>query len=134
MKETIELTEDNQDLLPKDVEDYQTKDIKNLLPKDKEDCFIFLGETGTGKTSIINLLCGSNNSIGDGLNGETKNIIKEKGEYSNTDNKEQKKYYYCLDTQGLNDPEKSNQKMDIYIRDYLDKEKDIKIMGVIFCY
>ena len=141
-------TKDNEDLLPKDIENSLSKSIDNLLskdiekslsknleellPKDKIDCFIFLGETGTGKTSIINLLCGSKNIIGDGVTPETKKIKYEKGEYSNTDNKKPKKYYYCLDSPGFNDPEKSNQQIDISIRDYLSVNENMKIKGVFF--
>jgi len=110
----------------------QSENENILLPKDVGDCFIFLGETGSGKTSIINLLCNTNNTVGDSFNAETKDIKKEKGEYSNKKNKEPKKYYYCLDTPGFNDTKLSNQKIEDLIKDYLSKDKDIAIKGIIF--
>jgi len=110
----------------------QSENENSLQPKEVGDCFIFLGEIGKGKTSIINLLCDSKNAVGDTVNGETKEIKKEKGEYLNTDNKEPKKYYYCLDTPGFNDPKLSNQEIEDLIKKYLSKDKDIAIKGIFF--
>ena len=114
----------------KDLKELELKEIEPLLPKDKEDkgdCFIFLGKTGAGKTTIINLLCNSKNKIGDSTKCETKVIIKEKGKYFKTE-----KVYYCLDTPGFDDPEKANKEIDCLIKVYLKNNRDIKIKGIFF--
>ena len=105
----------------------ENKEIKLNIKEERKDAFIFLGKTGAGKTSLINLICGSNNIVGDSLLPETKEILKEKGNYPNS-----KEVFYCLDTPGFEDKELSNTKIDEMIQNYLKKDKDIKIKGIFF--
>ena len=93
----------------------------------KIDSFIFLGKTGVGKTSIINLLCNSNNKVSDGPNSETKTILKEEAKYLNTEKK-----YFCLDTVGFEDKDISDKENKNKIQDYLIENKDILIKGIFY--
>ena len=105
----------------------ENKEIKLIKKEERKDAFIFLGKTGAGKTSLINLICDSNNIVGESLLPETKKILKEKGNYP-----ESKEVFYCLDTPGFEDKELSNKKIDEMIQVYLEKDKDIKIKGIFF--
>ena len=105
----------------------ENKEIKLIKKEERKDAFIFLGKTGAGKTSLINLICDSNNIVGESLLPETKKILKEKGNYPNS-----KEVFYWLDTPGFEDKELSNKKIDEMIQVYLEKDKDIKIKGIFF--
>ena len=105
----------------------ENEEIKLNVKEERKDAFIFIGKTGVGKTSLINLICGSNNKVGDSPLPETKQIFKEKGNYPKS-----KKEFYCLDTPGLDDKELSSKQIDEMIQDYLKKDEDIKIKAIFF--
>jgi hypothetical protein len=99
--------------------------------KAKENGFIMIGKTGTGKTSLLNLLYGCDiGKVGYSSKSETSKseiyYIKEK-ENSNT-------FYYCIiDTPGLYDTkgDKIDEKNKDLTKDLISNE-NIKIKGILF--
>lgn len=77
------------------------------------DMFIFLGKTQVGKTTVINILCNSENEIGGKYNSSTTQVKKSIG--YNEDNKP----FACIDTPGTSDLEKTNKEINKQIYDFL---------------
>ena len=99
--------------------------------KAKENCFILLGKTGTGKTSLLNIIYGEN--IGK-VGYETKSETKITSYYCIKEEINSKKIYYTIiDTPGLYDSNgtTNDQAMKNYTKDLIAKE-NLKIKGILF--
>lgn len=96
--------------------------------KAKENGFILVGKTGTGKTTLLNLLYGMDiGKVGYSSKSETS---KSAAYYI----KESEKFYYCIiDTPGLYDTYglKFDEKHLDATKELISKE-DIKIKGILF--
>ena len=113
------------------------KDKKNFILSDeekkkaKENCFILLGKTGTGKTSLLNLIYGTD--IGK-VGYESKSETKKSSYYCMKEVYDSKEYYFSIiDTPGLYDSggKEYDQKMKEYTKDLISRE-NVKIKGILF--
>ena len=113
------------------------KDKKNFILSDeekkkaKENCFILLGKTGTGKTSLLNLIYGTD--IGK-VGYESKSETKISSYYCMKEVYDSKEYYFSIiDTPGLYDSggKEYDQKMKEYTKDLISRE-NVKIKGILF--
>ena len=105
-----------------------TDDEKKMA---KENCFILLGKTGTGKTSLLNLLYGGD--IGK-VGYESKSETSISSYYCIKEIINSKTYCYCIiDTPGLYDSfgRENDEKMKDYTKDLISKE-NLKIKGILF--
>lgn len=112
------------------------KDYYNLneqeLIKAKENCFILIGKTGTGKTSLLNVLYGLKDigKVGHSLKSET----KESNYYPiSWTEKNDKKYFCIIDTPGLYDSDdEGNDKLHIEQLKCLIYKENLKIKGFLY--
>ena len=97
----------------------------------KENCFILLGKTGTGKTSLLNLIYGDEiGKIGFGSKSET----KESSYYCIKEEINSKKVCFSIiDTPGLYDSDgrENDENMKNSTKDLIAKE-NMKIKGILF--
>lgn len=101
------------------------------IKKAKENCFILLGKTGTGKTSLLNLLYGGD--IGK-VGYETKSETKISSYYCIKDNFNSKEFYFSIiDTPGLYDSsgKEKDETMKDLTKNLISKE-NLKIKGILF--
>lgn len=99
--------------------------------KAKENCFILLGKTGTGKTSLLNLIYGDN--IGK-VGYESKSETQISSYYCIKEEINSKKIYFSIiDTPGLYDSNGllNDKMMKNNTKDLISKE-NIKIKGILF--
>jgi len=99
--------------------------------KAKENCFILLGKTGTGKTSLLNLIYGDN--VGK-VGYESKSETKIPSYYCIKEEINSKKIYFSIiDTPGLYDSNglRNDKMMKNNTKDLISKE-NIKIKGILF--
>ena len=113
----------------------QEKKMLNLTDDEKkmakENCFILLGKTGTGKTSLLNLLYGGD--IGK-VGYESKSETSISSYYCIKEVIDSKTYCYSIiDTPGLYDSfgRENDEKMKDYTKDLISKE-NLKIKGILF--
>jgi len=121
----------------KNLNQIQSKNqIKNKLnieeiKKAKENGFILIGKTGTGKTSLLNIIYGEN--IGK-VGYESKSETSESTCYYIKEDINLETIYYCIiDTPGLYDSRsinKDNEHKNL-TNDLIAKE-DIKLKGILF--
>lgn len=112
------------------------KDYYNLneeeLKKAKDNCFILIGKTGAGKTSLLNVIYNIKDigKVGNTLKSET----KESNYYPICFDKNSEKKYFCLiDTPGLYDSE-GEQNDEIHLnqlKNLISNEK-LKIKGLLY--
>ena len=99
--------------------------------KAKENGFILIGKTGTGKTSLLNIMFGDDvGKVGYSTQSETKNT----NYYYIKENIGNKSIYFCLvDTPGLydSDGEEADKNQKIEIIKLISKKK-IKVKGLLF--
>ncbi len=121
--------------MKKDLIEDQTKKSFVLSDEEKkkakDNCFILLGKTGTGKTSLLNLIYGDD--IGE-VGYETNSKTKISTCYCMKEVYDSKEYYFSIiDTPGLYDSggKEYDQKMKEYTKDLISKE-NIKIKGILF--
>jgi GTP-binding protein EngB required for normal cell division len=101
------------------------------IKKAKENGFILIGKTGTGKTSLLNIIYGEN--IGK-VGYESKSETSESTCYYIKENINSEIIYYCIiDTPGLYDSRNIN-KDEIHknLTNELIAKEDIKIKGILF--
>lgn len=101
------------------------------LIKAKENCFILLGKTGTGKTSLLNLIYGDN--IGK-IGYESKSETKISSYYCIKEEINSKKMYFSIiDTPGLYDSDGllNDKTIKNNTKDLISKE-NLKIKGILF--
>ena len=101
------------------------------LIKAKENCFILLGKTGTGKTSLLNLIYGDN--VGK-VGYESKSETKISSYYCIKEEINSEKFYFSMiDTPGLYDSNGllNDKMMKNNTKDLISKE-NIKIKGILF--
>ena len=132
-----ELKENLKQFQNKNLNQIQSKkQINNKLnveeiKKAKENGFILVGKTGTGKTSLLNIIYGEN--IGK-VGYESKSETIESTCYYIKENIKSETIYYCIiDTPGLYDSRSMNKDEEHknLTNDLIAKE-DIKIKGILF--
>jgi len=99
--------------------------------KAKENCFILLGKTGTGKTSLLNLIYGEN--VGT-VGYESKSETKISSYYCIKEEINSEKFYFSIiDTPGLYDSDgvQNDIKMKDNTKDLISTE-NFKIKGILF--
>ena len=99
--------------------------------KAKENCFILLGKTGTGKTTLLNLIYGDN--IGK-VGYETKSETKLSSYYCIKEEINSKKICFSIiDTPGLYDSDdlQNDEKIKNNTKELIAKE-NLKIKGILF--
>ena len=99
--------------------------------KAKENCFILLGKTGTGKTTLLNLIYGDN--IGK-VGYETKSETKLSSYYCIKEEINSKKICFSIiDTPGLYDSDdlQNDEKIKNNTKELIAEEK-LKIKGILF--
>ena len=99
--------------------------------KAKENCFILLGKTGTGKTTLLNLIYGDN--IGK-VGYETKSETKLSSYYCIKEEINSKKICFSIiDTPGLYDTDdlQNDEKIKNNTKELIAKE-NLKIKGILF--
>ena len=115
----------------KDISSQKNKLNIEEIKKAKENGFILIGKTGTGKTSLLNIIYGEN--IGK-VGYESKSETSESTCYYIKENINSETIYYCIiDTPGLYDSRNIN-KDEIHknLTNELIAKEDIKIKGILF--
>jgi GTP-binding protein EngB required for normal cell division len=132
-EEDININENsyNNQKLMNDISFQKNKLNMEEIKKAKENCFILVGKTGTGKTSLLNIIYGEN--IGK-VGYESKSETSESTCYYIKENIKSEIIYYCIiDTPGLYDSRSMNKDEEHknLTNDLIAKE-DIKIKGILF--
>lgn len=99
--------------------------------KAKENCFIILGKTGTGKTSLLNLIYGGNIAK---VGYESKSETKISSYYCIKEEINSKKICFSIiDTPGLYDSDdlQNDEKIKNNTKELIAKE-NLKIKGILF--
>ena len=146
INKNVNIEEDFKGVLNKEIEEKNINNKINIennngieskklneeeILKAKENGFILIGETGVGKTTLLNLIYGDN--IGK-VGYSTKSETKKSNYYCIKEKVNSEDIYFCIiDTPGLFDTngieEDKKQKEDI--QNLISKEK-IKIKGLLF--
>ncbi len=119
------------ELLTKNQEKKKYDLTEEEIIKAKENCFILLGKTGTGKTSLLNLIYGQD--VGK-VGYESKSETKISSYYCIKEEINSEKFYFSIiDTPGLYDSDGvlNDIKMKDNTKDLISSE-NFKIKGILF--